>query len=126
MAITPEYNLTYGPWQNSDWLNDFMDGAADVAQHLSANDPLLLRVWPGICKDMGFNAPELQDSVARANFLQSLPTFVSLCFVMKGQKAATSRWMSWQTSFRFNDKVPPQQTLGCSVRFAEEGLDCQC
>ena len=79
-----EYNLTYGPWQNSAWLNGFMDGAANVAQQLSANNPLLVLVWPGICKDMGFNSPELQDSVARANFLQSLPTFP--LFQRKGRR----------------------------------------
>lgn len=98
----PEYNLCYGPWQNSAWLNDFMDGAADVSQGLTPDDPLLLRVWPGICKDLGYVLPEQQDRAARAAFLQDLPGLP--VFTGKGPKAATSRWMSWQGSFRFHDR----------------------
>ena len=105
----PELNLCYGPWQNSAWLNDFMDGAADVSQGLTADDPLLLRVWPGICKDMGFLLPEQQDRAARSAFLQDLPNFT--VFNHKGPKAATSRWMSWQGAFRFHDKFHHSKLL---------------
>ena len=98
----PELNLSYGPFQNSAWMSDYMDGASDLAQALTPDDHLLLRLWPGICKDMQFHVPELQGRSARAEFLRELPSFP--IFNKKGPKAATSRWMSWQGAFRFHDR----------------------
>ena len=45
------------------------DGAMDVSQLFDVNDPLLLRMWPGICKDMEFGDTESQGPEARAAFL---------------------------------------------------------
>ena len=97
-----ELNMSYGPWQSSAWMRTLEDGAMDVSQLFDVNDPLLLRMWPGICKDMEFDDTESQGPEARAAFLKDLPHFP--VFNNKGPKASTSRWMSWQASVRFHDK----------------------
>ena len=97
-----ELSMSYGPWQSSAWMRTLEDGAMDVSQLFDVNDPLLLRMWPGICKDMEFDDTESQGPEARAAFLKDLPHFP--VFNNKGPKASTSRWMSWQASVRFHDR----------------------
>ena len=106
-----ELNMSYGPWQSSAWMRSLEDGAMDVATLMTENDPVLLRLWPGICDDMDWLDTEQQGASARRAFLQGLPLLD--VFNKKGPKASTSRWMSWQAAFRWHDPYHHTKMLVC-------------
>lgn len=96
-----EFNLSYGPWQSAGWMRDIEDAVLDVQKTLTPSDPLLLRLWPAICKDNGWHDFDDQSAAARKDFLEMLPHREP--FTDKGPQVSASRWMSWQKAHRFHD-----------------------
>lgn len=92
-ATTVIFNYKSGPWASSAWHKAIIECIADMARTLAPNDPLLLRVWPSICRDKGWVLESEVGEDARAEFVSLLCT--SKETQSKGEQVALSRWFSW-------------------------------
>jgi hypothetical protein len=65
-------NILSGPWQSGRWMTELTDAAYEVSSTMGVDDPLLLKLWPAIRKELGIE--EAIDGVdARRAYLASLP-----------------------------------------------------
>lgn len=67
------YNLKYGPWQTSRFGEMIREAAEDIANNWSANDPLLLKMFPSILLDRGLDPDAMNTTDHRNAFMRGLP-----------------------------------------------------
>jgi hypothetical protein len=78
------------------------DAAVDIATSLKADDALLTKLWPYILRDRGIAFHNSGGSAEREVFLRDLAGLAP--GIVKGPKAAKSRWFSWLHAASFWDK----------------------
>ena len=88
------YNYRCGPWQSSGWFRELQEAVKDAQATLTPQDPLVLRLWPGICKDKSWSEIWEVDGKARADYLQTIHDTRDIR--TKGEQVTLSRWFSWQ------------------------------
>lgn len=96
------FNLAYGPFQKSAFFNDLKDAAVDCATSMTPNDLLLTKLWPSIMQDHGMPVATSGGEDDRTKFLSTLAGWGP--GVVKGPKAATSRWFSYIHAAHFWDE----------------------
>lgn len=103
-AITDLFvdNISYGPWQKSDYLNYFQEGALELSIWLTPDSLWLMRFWPGICNDHGWREEAETGRPARAAFIKTLPDVAVIR--KKCKKATKGRWFSGHHAHNQHDK----------------------
>lgn len=92
-------NLAYGPFQKSGNFALTQEVGLEIIPHCDAEDPILARLWPLICKDNGWATPTQTGAEARRRFGADIMS--SRSFSVKGPKGAPSRWCSILAGMRF-------------------------
>lgn len=85
-------NVSYGPWQKGGFFNELVETGQELMCHLEADDDMLLRLWPAICRDHEWDQPAQCDRSAREEWIRRLPS--ERPFAVKGLKASPSRWFT--------------------------------
>ena len=97
-----EANIAYGPWLSGAYFEEMQDMAKELVQAMTPEDPLLLKLWPHICKDHSWTDLRQVDSQARAQFIETFACEAP--FQLKGSKAAVKRWFSILKCMREGDR----------------------
>eukprot|EP00959_Pyramimonas_sp_CCMP1952_P187437 3919218-Pyramimonas_sp.AAC.1 len=69
-----EANIAHGPWISGQYYSEMQDMAMDLVQAMQADDPLLLKLWPMICNDRGWDQPRQVGGAARGAFVKTFAT----------------------------------------------------
>lgn len=85
-------NLADGPFRKSGSFALMQEVGLDVISHCDCEDPILVRLWPLICKDHKWTSSAQTDAAARRRFLADIMSSPS--FSVKGPKGAPSRGCS--------------------------------
>jgi hypothetical protein len=109
------FNIAYGPFQRSAFFQEMIDMAADLAQTMEGNNPLLLKFWPRILADQGMQDSFGDDTgfAARTRFVERMQ--LNKSFTIKGPKVSTSRWFSWVRAFDVWDAEWNTKALGLTA-----------
>lgn len=87
------YKLKYGPWLSGGFGELIKQAAGEIGDNWSANDPLLVKMFPDILRDAGQDISTMNTEEHRADFLRRLP---SASFVTKKPtKCSLSRFNSY-------------------------------
>jgi hypothetical protein len=97
-------NLSYGPWAGQKFFEEICDMAADYAQCLREDDPLLQDLAKRMQADMHQTA-DMSDGV-RASLVQQLKGAEFLR--VKGPHVSSTRWFDWMHGFKW---WAPQWTM---------------
>ncbi|CAK0819686.1 unnamed protein product [Prorocentrum cordatum] len=95
-------NISYGPWHGRKFWHEICDQAKDAVLALDEHSPLLIKMWPAICKDRGWVEDKDTNSAARTRWLKDLP--LSRDFSTIGPRSSTGRWMSIHKQGMYRDK----------------------
>jgi hypothetical protein len=92
-------NVAYGPWTKGKNFTELMEIAHDISIGVTADDPILIRLWGRICRDRQWTEDEQCSRQGRVIFLEGLlarnPARV------KGPKCSPSKFFSIQRGWRF-------------------------
>ena len=111
-----ESNFHIGPWQGGAFWRETKDMILDMATTLSENNPMLLSMWPEICRRHGWTQAADTNAEARKRFLTRLPSQDWVAHVPP--KVSTSRWLSlWTASAMRRDTK-------ADIKFAVTALCC--
>lgn len=102
-------NVAYGPWGTGLFMSDLRDASVDLSANMSASHPLLLALWPRICRDRGFCLQDAVSEAGRAAFLAELPT--SPIASTKGVKCSYKKLLSVLDATEFCDKYSGEKLL---------------
>ena len=84
-----EGNISYGPWHNGMHFKLMVEGALEISVHMGPDDPILLRLWPRICKDFGWSQPHEVDQETRFLYLKGSA---------ETSLAVLRQWWQWHES----------------------------
>jgi hypothetical protein len=94
------FNVGYGPWETATWWTLLLAQAADLAQCLTPDDPLVLKFWPRILRDRNLESETLDEIVGPAGRLAYIKSLeYKACLDLKSIKAKTSVWFSFHEAF---------------------------
>ena len=102
------FNISFGPWQSQAWFEQQQLQAYQLAKVMSADDPLLLHLWPRILMDklpragttegLATAGLELEDNAnGRKGFIDNL--LICRPFTVQGKRVRPSRWFSWHEAY---------------------------
>lgn len=87
------FNYKSGPWSTSAWHKQTTACILDLQATLTPNDPLLMKLWAGICADHGWLSESDTNESARERYIASL--HMTKVSQTKGEQVAICRWLSW-------------------------------
>jgi hypothetical protein len=95
------YNMKYGPWQTSQNAKLMREAAEEISENWSANDALLVCMWPAILRDRGLDSTH-NSEVHRLSFLAGLPD--EKFITTKPPKCGLSRFNSYSHAAQHLDE----------------------
>ena len=101
LVILLMVNISFGPWHGGGFFHMLTDMALDIVVGLDPDNPLLLKLWPKICLDRGWEGQDYRTRESRTNWLRDLP--LAPPFQRKGKKASMSRFFSVDRAFEAMD-----------------------
>ena len=112
-------NIAFGPWKKSGNMQELWEAGVDMMVTLKTDDIFLMKLWPGICRDHGWESEEETGREARKTFIATLPSYRP--FSVKGPKAAYSKWMSVIKAIDYEVQDATTKALGIAFLALRKG-----